>query len=531
MKRWNGWGEESISMPLPSRAKALLRETIGPGRKQSSCDIQSVAARVPQTGLPASAPADTDPTVRVLHARGQSTPDWIALRSGNISTFPDGVAFPENSRDLQRLLDFANDSGAVLIPYGGGTSVLGHINPLALDRPIITVSLSRMNALLHVDETSRLATFQAGILGPDLEAGLKSKGLTLGHFPQSFQYSTLGGWVATRSSGQQSLGYGRIDDLFQGGLLHTPRGRLHLPAHPASAAGPAIQDMVLGSEGRMGILSEVTVQVRPLPEMERFHGLVLPNWETAVSAVRGLVQEEIPLSMLRLSNAEETQSQLALSGQDRMSDYLFKYMRLRGIDPRAACMLLVGFTGTASRVRHGKRQAISLLKNRHGALHLHRFPGNSWARNRFRAPYLRNTLWEEGYAVDTLETAVTWDIVTQTMRGMEQALRRGLEEEEEGVHAFSHLSHFYPTGASIYTTYIFRVASSPEETHRRWRKLKHAASRVIVENQGTISHHHGVGTDHRDYLRAEKGELGVSAIKALCEHFDPRGIMNPGKLV
>ncbi len=531
MRRWNGWGDESVSLPLPSRAGDLLLQTVGPGSRQQSCPLSEVIGRVPESGLAHSAPVDTDPRVRALHARGQSMPDWIALRSGTVSTFPDGVAFPENEEDLQRIMDFAADSGAVLIPYGGGTSVLGHINPLALDRPVITVSLSRMSAMLTVNETSRLATFQAGVTGPDLEAGLKGEGFTLGHFPQSFEFSTLGGWVATRSSGQQSLGYGRMDDLFRGGLLHTPRGTLQLPDHPASAAGPSLGDVVLGSEGRMGILSRVTVQIRPLPEAERFHGFFLPHWDIALSAVRNLVQNDFPLSMLRLSNAKETRAQLALSGKERMSDAMLKYLRLRGLDPAEACMLLVGFTGPRSRVAHTKRQVVSLLKRRFQAVHLHRFLGDSWARNRFRAPYLRNTLWDEGYAVDTLETAVPWDRVDQTMRAMEKALAHGLEEEDERVHAFSHLSHFYPTGASVYTSYIFRVAPNPEDTHRRWQKLKAAASEAIVRHGGTISHHHGVGTDHKEYLQAEKGELGASAIRGLCEHFDPQGIMNPGKLV
>lgn len=531
MRRWNGWGEESVSLPLPARARDLLEEKVGSGNPQRSCSLSSVISRVPRSRFAESAPADTDPGIRALYARGQSLPDWIALRSGDVSTFPDGVAFPEDEEDLQRIMGFARDGGAVLIPYGGGTSVLGHINPLAQDRPVLTVSMSRMNAMLNVNETSRLATFQAGILGPDLEACLRARGVTLGHFPQSFEFSTLGGWVATRSSGQQSLGYGRMEDLFQGGLLHTPRGSLQIPDHPASAAGPSLGPVILGSEGRMGILSRVTVQVSPLPEAERFHGFFLPRWDIALAAVRNLVQYRFPLSMIRLSNAKESRAQMALSGQDRMSDMMDRYLRFRGLDTRQACMLLLGFTGPESRVGRTKREVVSLLKKRFQAVHLHRFPGDSWARTRFRAPYLRNTLWDEGYAVDTLETAVHWDRVDTAMRAVEEALEHGLDEEGERVHAFSHLSHFYPTGASVYTTVIFRVSPNPEETHRRWQKLKAAASRAILRNQGTISHHHGVGTDHREYLQAEKGELGVSAIRGLCGHFDPQGIMNPGKLV
>lgn len=531
MKRWNGWGDTATYMPLSPGAKKLLIQKTGEGVQQKDCDMESVLAKVPESKLPEHPRISRDAQSRLLHARGQSMPDWISLRSGQISSFPDGVASPSDREQLQEVLEFAQKSESVLIPYGGGTSVLGHINPEKSDRPVITLSLNRLNKMLQINEKSRLATFQAGILGPELEGKLQKTGYRLGHYPQSFEYSSLGGWIATKSSGQQSFGYGRIDDLFCGGNVHTPQGELHLPVHPSSAAGPDLKEIFLGSEGRIGILSEATVMISPLPELEQFYGMFLPHWEFAQRAVQHLAQNQFPISMIRLSNAEETSSQLALGGHDRLNQYIKKYLRMRGIKPEEACMLMLGFTGSKSRVKYAKSEVLPVLKSKFNAVNMHRFMGNAWAKTRFRAPYLRNTLWDEGYAIDTLETAVTWDKVTQTMQTVEDSLRYGLEDRGEKVHAFSHLSHFYSSGCSLYTTYCFRLASTPEETYRRWQRLKAAASKSIIEQQGTISHHHGVGTDHREYLAAEKTQLGISTLQALCRHFDPRGIMNPGKLV
>ncbi|MCZ7669624.1 MAG: FAD-binding oxidoreductase [Chloroflexi bacterium] len=218
--------------------------------------------------------------MRLRHARGQSLPDWVALRRGRIPAFPDGVAFPTLDVEVRDAIRYAQEVGAKLIPYGGGTSVVGHINPQAGDAPVLTINMQRLNNLRHFDATSQLATFGAGVSGPDVEAQLRARGFTLGHYPQSFGLSTLGGWVVTRSSGQQSLGYGRIEDLFAGGVMETPSGRWELLAHPASAAGPDLRHLVLGSEGRLGILTEATVRATPLPEEEAFHGLFFRtlNW-------------------------------------------------------------------------------------------------------------------------------------------------------------------------------------------------------------------------------------------------------------
>jgi len=529
MRRWNGWGDDTITYHLPEGARQFLVEIAGPGTPPRDAALADVVAGVPESRLPDHALVSKDPEDRVRHARGQSLPDWIALRSGRIPAFPDGVAYPGTDDEVHDLLRYAAGAGARLIPYGGGTSVVGHINPLPGERPVLAVDLARLSRLRRFDETSQMATFGAGVMGPDLEAQLRARGCTLGHYPQSFELSTLGGWIVTRSSGQQSLGYGRIEKLFAGGTLVSPAGTLELPPFPASAAGPDLREMVLGSEGRLGILTEATVRAAPLPETEAFHAVFFPDFEGGRGAVREIMQARLPLSMLRLSTAVETQTTLALAGHERLIGALERLLSLRGVSDEK-CMLMLGFTGREALAKTARKEALGIAGG-HGGIHVGRTFGTEWHKSRFRTPYLRNTLWEMGYAIDTLETAVDWATVPAMLLAIEGALRPGLEDLGERVHVFSHLSHLYPYGSSIYTTYLYRIAPDPEETLRRWQGLKAAACDAILAHGGTISHQHGVGTDHVPYMPVEKGLLGMAAIEDLCQRFDPDGMMNPGKLI
>jgi alkyldihydroxyacetonephosphate synthase len=529
MRRWNGWGYSHIDYPLPDRSFSFLQGRVGPGSSPHDADLDEVLAAVPASRLPDHDLISKESLERLRHARGQSLPDWIALRSGQIPHFPDGVASPLRDEHVQDLLRFAAKQKIKLIPYGGGTSVVGHITAQADDRPILTVDMRRLNQLRHLDSFNLLATFGAGVQGPDLEAQLRAQGYTLGHFPQSFELSTLGGWIATRSSGQQSLGYGRIEQLFAGGILESPAGSLTLPPFPASAAGPDLRQVVLGSEGRFGILTEATVRITPLPEREDYHAVFFPDFESGLSAVRQLMQSQVPLVMLRLSTAMETTTTLALAGHERLIGALEKLLAIRGVKT-SKCLLLLGFAGSSERVREGRSVALAVSKA-HAGVHAGRAFGSQWHKSRFRTPYLRNTLWAAGYAVDTVETVTTWSNLPAMLAAIEAALHSALAEFDERLHVFTHLSHMYAQGASVYTTFLFRLAGEPAETLARWRALKTAVSQAIVANQGTISHQHGVGIDHAPYLEAEKGKLGLAAIMDLSRRFDPQGIMNPGKLI
>jgi len=529
MRLWNGWGDDKVTYPLPAGAVRALAAWVGPGVPPRDAAWEDVLAAVPPSRLPAHPHVSSEPVERLRHARGQSLPDWVALRSGRIAAFPDGVAYPSDAAGVRDLLRYAAAVGARVIPYGGGTSVVGHVNPLPGADPVLTVDLGRMNALLGMDEASGLATFGAGVAGPDMEAALRAHGCTLGHFPQSFEYSTLGGWIATRGSGQQSLYYGRIERLFAGGRLEAPAGTLVLPPFPASAAGPDLRELVLGSEGRLGLLTEATVRVTPLPEREEFVGLFFPDFGRGCDAVRQILQARLPLAMLRLSTAPETATTLALAGHERLLGALEQLLAVRGLGPDK-CMLILGCTGRRAVVHAARGEALGIAR-RHGGVYVGPTFGRQWHKSRFRTPYLRNTLWEMGYAIDTLETATAWANVPRMIAAVEGALRAALEAAGERTHIFTHLSHLYPYGSSLYTTYLFRLAPDPEETLHRWQQMKAAASRAIVDCGGTISHQHGVGIDHAPYLEAEKGALGMGVIRELCAFLDPGGVMNPGKMV
>lgn len=529
MRRWNGWGDSANDYPFKAAGQAFLLDRLGPGRRLPDTDLQSVLQQVPESRLPAHRLVSLDPEVRVRHARGQSLGDWLAMRSGHFEVFPDGVALPQNSEEVREVLDWACALGARIIAYGGGTSVAGHINPPAGDTPVLTLSLEKMDRLLELDEQSRLARFGAGTPGPEVERQLAERGYRLGHFPQSWELSTVGGWVASRSSGQQSLRYGRIEQLFAGGRVETPLGSLVIPPLPASAAGPDLRELVMGSEGRLGIITEACLRVSELPQQEQFLVAFAPDWPRALTLVRGLVQERVPLSMLRLSTAEETRTQLILAGHPRLVGVLDRYLALRGLTGDEKCMITLGVTGDARHCRYARREAKRRIRAAGGVM-VGRMLGRKWEQARFRSPYLRHGLWEHGYVVDTLETAVNWDRVTDTVAAVETAIRDNAGDGER-VHVFTHLSHLYGQGSSIYTTYVFRCAEDYATTRERWWAMKSAASDAIAARGGTISHQHGVGRDHAPWLGHEKGEAGLAAVRALLNHFDPHRQLNPGCLL
>ncbi len=565
VRRWNGWGLVGTEYPVPPGAARFLAGRItahviaGKGDDTESRrspldesgaplpepDHDQVARAIPPSRLPWHPAVSTDPSLRLSHALGQSLPDWIRLRAGQIPVAPDGVAFPTDDEEVRGLLAYAREAGAAVIPYGGGTSVVGQLEIARdLGRPVLSVDTGKMEALHSLDATGHLATFGAGAKGPDIEAELGGRGFTLGHFPQSFELSSIGGWVATRSAGQESLLYGRIEDLFAGGRVETPAGTLVLPATPASAAGPDLRQLVLGSEGRLGVLTEAVVRIRPAPTVNMYGAAFFPDFDSGLAALREIAQGGGgggagggrgggigggSLCLLRLDSAEETATTLALAGHGRLIRQYERWLAWRGAT-QGKCLLIFGAAGGRRPVRRTMGEVFDACRA-HRAVGAVTLLAREWVKNRFRTPYLRNTLWEMGYAVDTLETAVTWSKVGSLLSHLEVTLSHALADKGEGVHAFAHISHVYRDGANIYVTYIFRRGWSPAESLRRWKTVKEAACRIIVEAGGTISHQHGVGLDHKAYLAAEKGELGLAALRGALGVFDPAGMMNPGKLV
>jgi len=535
---WTSWGAQQPTLTEP--AQEFLATRLGnltPLRPVAVEDASLPDARLPASSkqrlLAALGPdglAD-DAVTRARHAGGQAYLDLIRRRRGDASDAPDAIAFPTSSTAVNDVLRICSDDHIAVVPWGGGTSVVGG---LAAKRDggvaVVALDLSRMDRLLGVDPVSLTATFEPGVRTPAAEAALAERGLTIGHVPQSFERASLGGYVVTRSSGQASSGYGRIDDLVVGVRMQTPRGELHLAPVSGSAAGPDLRRLVLGSEGTLGVVTEVTLRVRALPAIKRYEGWVARSWEDGVRIMRRIAQGPGRPDIVRLSDPDETSVSLALSGtaglQRRALD---TWLRARGV--HNGCMVILGFEGERRDVAYRRGRAHRLLRSER-AVPLGKSAGASWVAHRFSGPYLRDTLLDSGVLAETLETATTWSGLAGLYDGVRQALTDSLRRDGRAPLVGCHISHIYPTGASLYFT-VLAAADTGAEVEQ-WSAAKHAANQAIVAAGGTASHHHAVGTAHRDIVEPDLGGapgIGVEALRALKSYLDPAGILNPGKLL
>ncbi len=467
---------------------------------------------------------------RLGHARGQGLVDVLRLRTGRVPALPDAVVRPADADEVATVLAACAQSGIRVIPWGGGTSVTGGVNVVAGDPPVISLDLGRMAGVHDLDEVSGLATVGPGTPGPRLEAELATRGLTLGHFPQSWELATVGGWVATRSSGQESLGYGRIEDMVAGLELVAPRDRLVLDARPASAAGPDLRQLVMGSEGRLGVITEVTFRVRPRPAEVGVEAALLPDLGHGLEAARELTRSDLSLTMLRLSDAPETQVAMAVGlASSRFAGLARGWLRLRGLGDDA-CLLLVGSAGDPFDVGDALAAARSIVRA-HSGMSLGRGPGAHWTRDRFRHPYLRESLLDLGYATDTFETATVWSRAADVRERIVAAISSALDAGGERVAVLCHVSHPYRDGTSLYFTFFIRCADDPDATVERWARVKRAANRALVASGATLSHHHGIGQWHAPDYPDEVGRTGRDLVAAAARRMDPDGILNPHVLL
>ncbi len=468
-----------------------------------------------------------DRETRIVHAVGRSYPDLVRIRSGDASSAPDAVVLPGSADEVKAVLEACAQARIAIVPFGGGTSVVGGVEPVRDGfEGTISLDLARLDRVLDVDRDSLLATLEAGLTGPRAEAELATRGLTLGHFPQSFEYSTVGGWVATRSAGQASTGYGRIDELVEGVRLVAPAGELRTQAVPATAAGPSLRELVVGSEGVLGVICEATLRVRPAPATRRYEAWSFRDFAEGTQAFRALEQGGVAPDVARLSDEEETRLSLALAGGGTAQRLGGAYLRLRGHE--GGCLAIVGWEGDAETVERRRLQTARSLRAG-GGVALGQRPGRAWLRGRYDAPYLRDELLSRGVLVETLETATSWSNLHTLHGAVRGALLTALEGRGTPGRVMCHVSHLYRSGASLYFTFLARQqAEAPLE---QWRAAKEAASRAIVEHGGTITHHHAVGRDHAPYMAAEVGELGLELLRAAKQRLDPAGIMNPGKLI
>ncbi len=529
-RRLDGWGFVGQRLePSPEMLRWLEARLGTP--EPFTVFAQDAWTPAPPAALPAlGCAAGDDPKDRLAYARGRGFTDLVRLRSGTVPRLPDAVARPADEDELEALLAVGAGEGLRLVPWGGGTSVTGGVNALPGEAPVVTVDLGRLAGLERIDAVSRLATFGAGTLGPRLEAALAEHGFTLGHFPQSFELSTLGGWVVTRSAGQESLGNGRIENLVAGLSVVAPAGRLEVPALPASAAGPDLRQLFLGSEGRFGVVSRATVRIRPRPAATRVEAALLPDWASGMAAARRLIQEGCGLSLLRLSDGPETEMALAIGlAKSAFAPVVRGWLRLRGIGD-GACLLLAGAGGEEIAVEDALEAARRIVRP-HGAAWLGAAPGRRWLADRFRHPYLRDSLLDAGFATDTLETAAPWSRLDGIYAAVRGALAGAVAEGEREVPVLCHLSHPYRDGASLYFTFFFRCPRDPDAAIARWAALKRRATEALVDAGGTLSHHHGVGSWHAPWLARETGEVGHRVLSRVAAELDPRGVLNPHVLL
>lgn len=530
---WTSWG--TTQPELPPAAQALLRSRLGDLTPTTPAPIDS--AELPTSSLRRSVLTRlievvgedgvlVDDEARARHAGGQAYADLVRRRAGDASEAPDAVVLPRDATDVARILRICADDYVAVVPWGGGTSVVGGLDAVrGTCTGLIALDLSRMDQLIALDETSMLATFQPGVRTPDAERMLGEHGLTLGHVPQSFERASLGGYVVTRSAGQASTGVGRFDDLVAGLRLATPVGELVLDPVGGSAAGPDIRRLVLGSEGTLGVVTEVTLRVRRTPAVRRYEGWMAPSWEAGLTALRRLAQEGPHPDIVRLSDHNETQVSMTMSAAGSTTKRMLGgYLRMRGV--RNGCLIVTGFDGTADDVRHRREYVAEVLRDNR-IVALGKSAGHAWERNRFAAPMLRDTLLDAGALAETLETAATWTNLPAVYDGVREALRTSLGD---GTVVGCHVSHIYPTGASLYFTVI--AAADPHRRVEQWVEAKRAVNDAIVAAGGTITHHHAVGTAHRDHVEHDLGgPVGVTMLRAVKQAVDPRGVLNPGKLI
>lgn len=548
--KWWGWGKEGVNFNLANRLGIIeyMQNRLGVENIVYEKHFDWREVQIPPSHLSPSLvelfrshlgsdAVCSDDYERILHAFGKSYRDAIRIRSLKIDNAPDLVLYPANKKGLQEILTICEENNIAVVPFGGGTSVVGGLEALTnagASGAVVSVDLARLNRITCLEERALYISVEAGKFGPELEAELNAHGYTLGHFPQSFEFSTVGGWVATRSAGQNSTHYGKIEDLVIGLEIVTPRGILNIPASTHRACGPDIKNLLIGSEGRLGIISEVRLKISKAPRAQKYVGYFFANFQEATTAARELLQKGIVPALLRISDEEETESMIQLNSKPQsLSKKLqhalgFSYMAARGFGAGKRVLMMVGLEGDKNdnELLHVR---INKVFSKYSHLYMGTSIGKSWLKERFFLPYLRDDFLNNHILIDTLETATTWENIETLHDKVVMVISETFSRQGVPHSVFAHISHLYKEGASLYFTFVAKQQKGREL--EQWTAVKRAASETIIAFGAPISHHHGIGADHLPFLRKALGELESKTLHALKEIYDPKGIMNPGKLL
>jgi alkyldihydroxyacetonephosphate synthase len=548
--KWWGWGVEGVSFHhedkpafRPFLIKIIDLDVNTPPVSPMSLDdlpipaplisVQLLAELTDAFGAYNVVQDDLD---RIVHTYGKSARDLLRIRAGDIPRVPDVVVYPGDEAEVQLIIDRAVAADAVIIPYGGGTSFSGSLSvPEDETRLVISLDLGRLNQVIDIDEESGLARVQAGVQGPDLEEQLGARGWTLGHFPDSFTHSTLGGWVATRSSGMQSDKYGDISDIARGIRLVMPGKVLQVRPIPATSTGPSVREMVLGSEGRLGVITEVTVQVHRIPEVRLILGYLFPSWEAGLAAMHDISTSDAHPSITRVSDAKETAFSFAtrkkrsrISISSLISKGLMKVLQRRGWNLDEVCLSFIGYEGGKAHVAR-QRAIVKDIVGRHGGIVVGKGPGELYDQKKFDQPYIRDFLLDRGAIGDVSDTAAPWSKLMPLYTNVQAAAEKAFAHLGVTGYIMCHLSHSYYSGACLYFTFGFR--HDGVDPLGQYERVKNAIQQAFVDSAGTLSHHHAVGTEHAAWLEQDISAPGVHMIDGLFTAMDPGRNFNPGKII
>ena len=544
--KWYGWGVEGIAFQHENKPKLapFVRKAVGLDLDQPAVppksfdDLAIPESRADQSLLDKLADAlgtehvVTDPLDRVVHTYGKSIRDLYRIRQGDLPRVPDVIVYPADEAQVEAVVQAGLADDTVIIPFGGGSNIAGSLTPPDDPRPIISLDLGRLNQLLEIDEDSGLARIQAGTLGPDLEEQLGRRGWTLGHFPDSFTHSTLGGWVATRSSGMQSDKYGDIADICRGLRCVTAAGTLVLRPLPSTSTGPSVREMILGSEGRLGVITEVTVQVHRIPEERLILGYLFPNWTAGLKAMHEIARSDIAVSVTRVSDANESAFSFATGKKSKgVSKYATKammtYLEKKGWNLDDLCLSFIGYEGNKAHVAR-QRSLVKSIISKHGGVVAGKGPGALYDQKKFDTPYIRDFLLDRGAMADVSETAAPWSKLADLYDRTVAAAHRAYADIGVEGWVMCHLSHSYHSGACLYFTFAF-VAQ--QDALGEYDQVKRAIQQSFVDNDGTLSHHHAVGIEHAPWMSEDISPAGVRIMQGLFSAVDPAKNLNPGKIV
>src|SRR3984885_3055760 len=545
--KWWGWGDPGVSFDSSAHpglwpyAKAVL------GVEEENLDTSPVSIEAAQLreaichdGFLAELRLSmrTDQICdsrheRLVHAYGKGFRDLFRMRRGMAEGAPDLVLYPENEHEVLATIRAAAHHDVAVIPFGGGSNIAGCLERSETRRMVVSLDMRRMRRVLAVDAESFTARIEAGVFGPDLEEQLQCYGLTLGHFPDSFLHSTLGGWIATRSAGMQSDKYGKIEDMVVALRMVTPIGVLATRVVPKSSNGIDVNHLCIGSEGTLGVITEATMRVHAVPESRQVRGYLFPEFEGGIEAMLECVRQECTPAMVRLNDPDKTALSLAFrppaSGFTKLAGSLFKtYLRAKGFAQPKACLMLTAFEGSPRGVC-GRLQQAEAIYQRCGAVGLGAGAGKSFEATKYDFPHIRDFLLDRNVTTDVSETATVWSNIAKLYQDTSAVLRAEISKSGACPWAGCHISHTYPCGASLYFTFGFR--QQPGREMEQYLQVKRAVQQSFIDNGATLSHHHAVGTEHLPWLAADISPVGVKAVSAIKQGLDPANIMNPGRLL